>query len=66
MPQRIKKWIAVQLEERSHYTTLKKSDVTYGCFSNSTIIEHVSKDYYIDGQNTQLISFQKMSTGGVK
>ena len=26
----------------------------------------LSKDYYIDGQNTQLIFFEKMSTGGGK
>ena len=45
MPQRSKKWIAVQFEEKNHYayyTTTLKSDVTYGCSSNSTIIEYVS------------------------
>jgi hypothetical protein len=26
----------------------------------------LTKDYYIDGQNTQLICFEKMSTGGGK
>ena len=26
----------------------------------------LGKDYYIDGRNTQLISFEKMSTGGGK
>ena len=26
----------------------------------------LTKDYYIDGQNTQLIVFEKMSTGGGK
>ena len=29
-------------------------------------VMHLTKDYYIDGQNTQLIFFEKMSTGGGK
>ena len=29
-------------------------------------VMHLTKDYYIDGQNTQLIFFEKMSSGGGK
>jgi hypothetical protein len=30
------------------------------------VIEGAAKDYFIDGQNTQLIFFEKISTGGGK
>ena len=45
------------------YHFVKEGDIVPG---NLNLDLAYFKDYYIDGQNTQLIFFEKMSTGGGK
>ena len=60
----LKQYMANQ-EKQFHkmYHFVKEGDIVPG---NLNLDLTYCKDYYIDGQNTQLIFFEKMSTGGGK